>query len=417
MKKTLLLFLSLVMLLGLVVFPSSAEPLSNGASQFSDDATLIKSGYLGETVKFRLSDFKKALGSNKISAIVVTSLPEEGTGTLFLSSSRLVKGQSIPASALELLKFVPASSTISESGFTFTAGNLCGGAELKCVIRLLDKKNEAPTVSSEAQLTVTTQKGISYFGALSAEDPEGDALHFRITSYPKRGTLALLDAETGEFRYTPTGSYRGTDRFSYVVRDEYGNFSTEQTVEVKVKSRTSTLVYEDVAGTDTELAAIAMTDAGVILGRLSGDSMFFDPEKTVTKGDFTVMVMKVAGVSPTPGLYDTCFDDNEEIPTSIRRYIATAQMKGFVHGSFDGTGLYFEADAPITGAEAAVIVCNVFGISTDGSESVFAAEDAVPTWAIPAVSALYERDIPVLGATEQMTRADAVKMLYRLSEQ
>lgn len=417
MKKALLFFLSLVMLLCLLVSPLSAERLSDGAAQFSEDATLIKSGYLGETVKFHLSDFKKALGNSKISAVVVTSLPEEGTGTLYLSSSRLVKGQSIPASALDLLKFVPAGSSVEESGFTFTAGNACGGAELKCVIRLLDKKNNAPTVSSDTALSVTTQKGISYYGTLSAEDPEGDALRFRVTAYPKRGTLTLLNAETGEFRYTPTDNYKGKDSFSYVVRDEYGNFSSEQTVSVKVKNRTSTLVYEDVAGTDAELAAITLTDAGVILGRLSGDGMYFDPDKTISRGDFTVMVMKVAGVSPIAGLYDTCFDDNEAIPTSIRPYIATAQLKGYVHGDFDGTGLYFSADEAITGAEAAVIVCNVLGIKTDGSESVFAADDAAPTWAIPALNALYERDIPVFEASEELTRAEAVKMLYPLSEQ
>ena len=92
-------------------------------------------------------------------------------------------------------------------------------------------------------------------------------------------------------------------------------------------------------------------------------------------------------------------------------------MKGFVHGSFDGTGLYFKADEAITGAEAAVIVCNVLGIKTDGSESVFAAEDAVPTWALPALNALYERDIPVIASTEKLTRAETVKMLYTLAEQ
>ena len=416
MKKVLLVFLSLLLLLSLLVIPSSAEALSQGAAMFSEDATLIKSGYIGETVKFRLSDFKQALGSNKISAIVVTSLPEQGDGTLFLSSSRLVTGQSIPASAINLLKFVPSSSAVTEAGFTFTAGNVCGGAEIQCVIKLLDKKNEAPTVSDDALLTVTTQKGISYFGTLSASDPEGDGLYFRITSYPKRGTVSLTDKESGEFRYTPTGSYKGKDSFSYVVRDEYGNFSTEQTVTVKVKNRTSSLVYADVAGTDTELAAISLTDDGVILGRLSGDTMFFDPETTVTRGDFTAMAMKVAGISPIGGLNDTCFDDNDSIPTSLRGYIATAQIKGFVNGTFNGAGLYFEAEKPITAAEAAVIVCNILGIKGSDSEAVFASDEAIPTWAVPALNALWKMDVPVSAATESMTRADAVKMLYRISE-
>ena len=417
MKKLFPLFLALCLLTVALLVPSSAERLSDGAAMFSEDATLIKSGYVGEPVKFRLSDFKQALGTTKMPDIVITSLPEESTGTLFLSSSRLNKGQSIPASAIELLKFVPSGPNVTESGFTFTAGNAAGGTELTCVIRLLNKKNAAPTVSKDAALTVTTQKGISYYGTLAASDPEDDALHFRITEYPKRGTVTLLDSETGEFRYTPTASYKGKDSFSYVVRDEYGNFSSEQTVNVKVKNRTSTLVYEDVAGSDTELAAVALTDAGVILGRLSGDAMYFDPEKEVSRGDFTVMAMKVAGVSVIPGLYDTCFDDNESIPASIRRYIATAQMKGYVNGSFDGTGLYFEADKPITQAEAAVIVCKILGIKSDGSEAVFSAEDSVPTWAISSLDALHEKDIPLTGANQTMTRADTVKMLYRLTEQ
>ena len=416
MKKLLPLFLSLVLLLGLFMLPSSAEPLSTGATLFSEDATLIKSGYTGESVNFRLADFRQALGTSKISAIVVTSLPDESTGTLFLASSRLVKGQSIPSSAIDLLKFVPATASVTQSGFSFTAGNACGGAEIKCVIRLLEKKNEAPTVSDEASLSVTTQKGISYFGTLSAADPEGDSLYFRITSYPKRGTLSLLDSETGEFRYTPTGNYKGKDSFSYVVRDEYGNFSNEQTVSVKVKNRASSLVYEDVAGTDTELAAISLTDEGIILGRLSGDGMFFDPDKTISRGDFTVMAMKIAGVSPIGGLYDTCFDDNDSIPTSVRRYIATAQIKGYVNGRFDGTGLYFAADEAITKAEAAVIVCNVLGLKGNASEPVFAADGSIPTWAVSSLNALWEMDVPVMGATEEMTRSEAVKMLYRVSE-
>ncbi len=416
MKKLFPLFLSLVMLLGLFMLPASAEPLSEGAALYAEDATLIKSGYLGESVHFRLSDFRQALGTKKISAIVITSLPEAGSGTLFLASSRLVKGQSIPAAAINLLKFVPAASTVQESSFTFTAGNACGGAEIKCVIRLIEKKNEAPSVAEDAALSVTTQKGISYFGTLSATDPEGDALYFRVTSYPKRGTLSLLDSETGEFRYTPTGNYKGKDSFSYVVRDEYGNFSTEQTVSVKVKNRASSLVYEDVAGTDTELAAVTLTDEGVVLGRLSGDGMFFDPDKTVSRGDFTVMAMKIAGFSPIDGLYDTCFDDNESIPTSVRRYIATAQIKGYVNGKFDGTGLYFAADEAITKAEAAVIVCNVLGLKGNASEPVFAADGSIPTWAVPSLNTLWEMDVPVMGATEEMTRAEAVKMLYRISE-
>ncbi len=413
MKRKLLSFsLALLLLCGLLLVPVSADKLSDGTSHFTEDAMLIKSGYLGKTVSFRAKDFKQALGTNKLEAITVTSLPEAGDGSLLLSSSRIGVGDSIPASALDLLKFIPASETVSESRFTFTAGNIAGGAEITCHIRLVDKKNSAPTVSS-ASLSVSTQTDISYFGSLSASDADGDGLYFRVTAYPKNGTLTLLDRETGSFRYTPKDGYAGKDSFTYVARDEYGHFSTEGTVSVTVKKRTSSLVYADVAGTADELAAICLTDAGVMLGRLSGDGMYFDPEETVSRGEFTAMAMKVAGIVPSAGVFDTCFDDNDKIPASIRPYIATAQSLGVVRGAFDGTGLYFDAERPVTRAEAAVIVCKLMKVSTEESAAVLAAGGDIPVWAQAEVGTLYAAGA-FDNATEnaKLTRADVAGLLY-----
>ena len=337
-RKLLPLFLLPVVLLGVLILPSGAEQLTIGVSNLSEDVALIKSGYIGCSVSFCENAFKQALGAPKISTITVTSLPEAGSGTLFLSSSRVSKNQNIDASVISLLKFVPSSETVEEASFTFTADNLAGGAEVPCRIRLLPKKNEAPT-ASESSVSVSTQAGISVFGTLGAKDPEGDPLLFRITAFPDNGTLTLLDRTTGEYRYTPVGGFSGKDSFSYVVRDEYGNYSKESTVKITVSKRTSSLVYEDIAGTKTELAAISLTDKGIFLGRLSGDGIYFDPSSTVTRGDFTVMAMKAAGVSPHEGLTQTFFDDDSEIPESIKGYIATAQKMGFINGSFNGDGL------------------------------------------------------------------------------
>ena len=276
-RKILSLLFILVILASLLLIPTAAERISDGAAHFSEDATLIKSGYIGQSLSFREKDFKQALGTTKLSSITVTSLPEPGEGTLLLSSSRVSVGDSIPSAALDLLKFTPATKTVTESKFTFTAGSVAGGTEILCLIRLVDKKNVAPT-TAEATLSVMTQSDISYFGTLGAEDADGDALYFRVTAYPDHGTLTLLDRETGSFRYTPDEGYAGKDSFSYVVRDEYGHFSTETSLSVSIKKRTSSLVYADVVGTKDELAAVSLTDAGVMLGRLSGDGMYFDPE-------------------------------------------------------------------------------------------------------------------------------------------
>ena len=222
-RKLLSLSLSLFLTFGLLLVPISAERISDAATNYAEDAMLIKSGYHGETLSFREKDFKQALGASKLTAITVTSLPERGDGSLFLASSRVSKGDSIPASALDLLKFIPANTSVEESSFTFTAGNAAGGAELVCRIRFVEKKNEAPTASGGA-LSVLTQTDISCFGTLTASDADGDSLFFRVTSYPKNGTLTLLDKKTGAFRYTPDEGFAGKDAFSYVVRDEYRRF-------------------------------------------------------------------------------------------------------------------------------------------------------------------------------------------------
>ena len=415
-RKLLSLSLILVILSAFLLTYASAERISDGATHFSEDAMLIKSGYLGETVSFREKDFKQALGTNKIAAITVTSLPAQGEGSLLLSSSRVSAGDSIPASALDLLKFIPADKTVSESRFTFTAGNIAGGAEIVCRIRLVDKKNAAPTTAG-ASLSVMTQTDISYFGTLGATDPDGDGLFFRVTAYPEHGTLTLLDRAAGTFRYTPNEGFSGKDSFSYVARDEYGHFSREAELSVSVKKRTSSLVYEDVAGTKDELAAISLSDAGVMLGRLSGDGMYFDPDTEVSRGEFTVMAMKVAGIAPSPAAFNTCFDDNEKIPASIRPYIATAQAKGIVRGSFNGEGLYFEADRSITAAEAAVIVCKLMKVEADASCAALAAGGDIPVWAQAEVGTLH-----AMGALEAptvnsaMTRADTAALLYNFMQ-
>lgn len=415
-RKLLTLFLALLLSVGLLLVPTSAERLSEGASTFADDATLIKSGYRGETLSFREKDFKQALGTPKLSSITITSLPERADGSLFLASSRVSKGDSIPASALDLLKFIPVDKTVEESGFTFTAGNVAGGADITCRIRFVEKKNTAPTAAGGA-LSVLTQSDISYFGTLTASDADGDSLYFRVTAYPEKGTLTLLDKETGAFRYTPDEGFAGKDSFSYVVRDEYGHFSTESTVSVSVKKRSSSLVYEDIAGTETELAAIALSDAGIMLGRLSGDGMYFDADKTVSRGEFTAMAMKVAGIVPKATAFDTCFDDNEEIPASVRPYIAAAQEMGIVRGTFNGNGLYFEAERDIAAAEAAVIICNLMEVKADESAAVLATGGDIPVWARAEVGTLHAMgalDTPT--SNEPMSRAAIAKLLYTFFE-
>ncbi|MBP3437096.1 MAG: cadherin-like domain-containing protein [Clostridia bacterium] len=417
-QKIFPLFLALLMLFSASIIPAHATLLSPAVSVLAKDAVLVKSGYMGQSVYFSQSDFKQALGTTDISLITIESLPDEKTGVLKLASSRVDKGQSISVAVLDLLKFIPADETVTEASFSFTAGKAAGGAEIACSIRLIDKKNQAPTVSEYSPLAVETQKGISYFGTLAASDPDGDELTYRIISYPKYGTVTLTDSKSGEYRYTPATRFTGKDSFTFVVRDEYGNYTTPTTVSIKVSPRNSTLVYADMKDHPALLASLVLTEKGLMMGRLSGDNLYFDPEETVSRGEFTVMAMKSAGISAIEGLTDTCFDDNEDISEEIRPYIATAQMLGFVNGSFDGTGLYFEPNRPITRAEASVILCHILGMEFPEEQPVFAPDESSPVWARPALSALSlsgalsKCEDGLWNANIPLSRADTARMLY-----
>jgi hypothetical protein len=266
---------------------------------------------------------------------------------------------------------------------------------------------------------VETQKNIAVYGRMQATDPEGDALEYFVISHPKKGRLSVLDRETGEFRYTPNAGMTGVDSFTFVARDSYGNYSYPATVSLSVGKNGDLACYADMENNEAHHAALVMAEKKIMLGTLSGDGMYFDPEGTLTRGEFLVMAMKAAGVAPAAGAERTWFDDDAAIPDSIKNYVATAQLYGYVSGVFDGTGLYFYPNEKITRAEAAVILYNLAEVSTPTVMPVFADESDVPVWARVPAAALCEAGILTtdggnLRADDEMTRAECAAALYAM---
>ncbi len=60
-------------------------------------------------------------------------------------------------------------------------------------------------------LELSTYRGVSVGGRLTATDPEGDALRYKVTTQPVKGKLDLDD--DGHFVYTPAEGKRGKDYF------------------------------------------------------------------------------------------------------------------------------------------------------------------------------------------------------------
>ena len=337
---------------------------------------------------------------------------------LKLSGVRVVAGQEIDTEYLGLLSFSPASELVCESKFGFRCEDL-SATEITCQLRVTDGVNRAPSVNSSVATSVSawTQKGIALEGRVRASDPEGDALTYQVVKYPRKGSL-IMESD-GSYVYTPRKNYTGDDEFTYVARDEYGNYSTVATVDVSVVKRVSGVVYDDVNGGKLTNAVSVMTASGIMNGRISGDHLLFEPELEVTRSEFTVMAMKAVGIRPSSDRAVTFFDDDADIPNAERPYIALAQKLGYVNGSFDGNGLYFRPNDKITAAEAAVIVRKLLGTASSDASEVFASdEQVVPTWASLPASSLYEAGVVdddwlTLDITSRtLTRADVAELLF-----
>ncbi|MBE6634647.1 MAG: hypothetical protein E7617_00415 [Ruminococcaceae bacterium] len=418
MKKTLLITVSAILLVLSFASVASASFLGTGAAVIANDVELIKSGISGKELKFSDTDFKCALGVSEIKGIEICTLPDKKDGILKLDGSPVNEGQIIKRRALSRLSFCPADASITESQFTFRERG-SSGAEIRCRMRFTEKVNYAPEVSDSLgqSVKVTTQSGISYFGKLEGSDPEGDKLITLIVRQPKNGSLSLTDAAKGEYRYTPDAGFDGRDSFILVMRDEFGNYSSPEEISVRVTERMSEVVYSDMTDSKSYNAAVAMTAMGIMSGSRIGDNVYFLPEDGVTRAEFVAMAMKAASIKADSTLDKTYFDDNNEIPTPLVGYVATAASIGIVNGSFDGDGLKFRPNDAITVCEAAIVMSNILGVTAESDYPP--GTENLPVWARPHVGAMYEKGIFDLGEedelSEALTREKAAEYLYRLA--
>ena len=412
MKKNFRLLLAAVVACALLITASASAIVSPALNVLSKRNTLIKSGLVYSDIYFSEQDFKKCLGLSAVDSVKVSALPPESDGVLKLGTLQVAEGQTIRSEYLSVLRFVPANEQVRYTNCTFTHDD----TEIPCTLNLLDTVNYAPTLAAETS-AIKTYRGVACYGNLVARDPEGDSLDFQVVEYPTHGILTLTDRARGAYVYAPAAGYTGSDDFTVVVRDEYGNYSGTQTVSVHVgKSDTH---FTDVEGHWCENAAIALYDAGIATAVRYQNGLCFCPTDAVSREEFVTMVMKTLGVSTLTDA-ETSFADNGEIAVEYRPYIATAQRMGYVGGREEDGALCFAPKDCIMRAEAAVLINNVFGYETDGAVSVFADDSAIPTWARGAVYALTAAGVfngdgeGAIRPSALLDRASTVQMLYNM---
>ncbi len=411
-----MLFLALF---GMILPVRAAEEvpvLSYGLQVLSSRTDVAMSERIGNDILLTSDRFARGMNVSSVKYITVRSLPPTTAGELLLGSSRVVVGQTISAANMEYLTFSAASDMPIHTSFLFSVND--SPVATACNLYLLNTVNYVPTVSMapELFLKVSTYRGMNAYGVLSAYDADGDELIYEIVSYPEKGCLTLTDRTLGTYVYKPNADFVGRDRFVYVARDRYGNYSTSATVEVTVEQSGTSLVYSDMQGHESAYDALSLYEAGIMKGEQVGGDYYFYPSESVSRVEFLVMAMNAAGIRNLPDAEEVGFFDDGEIPDSMKGYVAAAYRMGYITGTLKEGKLCFFPNACITRAEAAVILCNILDPEEAAVIPVFSDGGEIPTWAgssiyaLNAAGILCSREGRIAPASE-LTRSEAAEIL------
>lgn len=387
--------------------------LSPGLAVIAEKCEMVVSGVPGGEVIFTLEDFERTLGYSP-DEITITSRPDLGVGQLTLGSIVIPEGQTLSAANLNRLSFMPSGAPADESAsFRFRADS--SAYDYVCVIRLTEAGtvNSAPSLecATAAALCAKVPEGGICGGTLAASDPDGDALVYEITKFPKHGSVRLSDRSSGRYVYRPTAGYTGKDSFTYTVRDEWGNYAGEAEVKVTV-SRFSAGDYADMSGSAETFARIADA-AGLMSGTIVGGEKYFYPDREVTRSEFTVTLMMAAGYKPDASDTESVFADSDDIPASARPYVAKAYELGLTRGWIvDGEQLFLPNE-PISLAEAAHMTARLLGIEYDGAVEVSLPLGSA-SWAKYEIAALCSAGFSLsqgsFSSSEKLDRARAAEI-------
>lgn len=347
---------------------------------------------------FTSADFS----DEELRGICITNLPDPAVGTVMLGSRVLQPGDILAAAQLEKMTFLPVRSDEDQQAvvtYLPIFENKVAPAT-KMTISIRGKKDEAPVAEDSA---LETYKNLANSGKLAVSDPEGSNLTFTVIRAPKRGDVAVNP--DGTFTYTPKKNKTGTDSFTYTATDAAGNVSREATVTVQVLKAASKQQYTDTMGTNYRFAAEWMKNTGLFQGETINGKQCFQPEKTVTRGEFTAMLVQSLGINTDENADFTGFSD--DVPAWLKPYLAAAMRSGLTAGWPHGST--FGANQPITGEEAALMLQNALDMPLTAS----AEETDVPDWAAPAMSAMAQNGVALPQGT--LNRGEVALALYRAS--
>ena len=354
----------------------------------------------GEVYCFSSGDFSRSEDETLL-GVCVLELPDSGA---VLLGHRVVRpGDILTAQQLEKLTFEPARTETDTAAQVSYLPIYEDRVEPEAVLTfsIRGREDKAPVAED---FSLETYKNIPNEGLLKVRDPEGQAMTYTLVRQPRRGTVEIR--EDGSFVYTPKKNKVGVDSFTFTATDPAGKVSREATVTVRILKPQEAAQYSDTAGRDCRFEAEWLRQTGIFTAEQMGGSQCFQPEKTVSRGQFVAMVTKLLELDVTQQPEYTALA--EQAPQWLRPYLAAAVRSGIAANWELLTEEEFDTEAPITGTEVALILQNALDLP---AVSVMAEEDV--SWEEMALAVMQEQGIFLTDAP--LTRAEAAKLLYQAS--
>jgi hypothetical protein len=356
---------------------------------------------------FTSTDFQET-PEQPITGVFITALPAPEAGTVFLGQRVLQKGDILTAEQLAKLTFSPL---LTEADAFATISYLPiyedRVAETATMTISIHGKTDNPPIAQDSALE--TYKNLSVDGTLQVSDPEGQALTYTLVRNPKRGQVEL--GQNGTFVYTPKKNKVGVDSFTYCAADSAGNVSRVATVTVQILKPSDKQQYSDTENTACRFTAEWMRHTGLFTGESVNGQLCFNPEKTVSRGEFLAMLVKTLEI-PLEDASNLSLPP--DTPQWLQPYLAAALRSGLTAGWPD-VGNFSEA---ITGAEAAVMLQNALDLTISQNvadqSAAMQEENAVPAWAAVSLSVLEDNGIYV-SAFGTLNRGQVSQILYEAS--
>lgn len=294
--------------------------------------------------------------------ISVTNLSQPQHGTLKLDN---ITGA---------FSYTPSPGYLGADSFTYRLSDSEGHQSNTATVSL-DVKNMPPAAADDAYQLAQDTAFSSQVGVL-VNDSDPDSASFSVSSFsnPSHGVLSL-DKTTGQFDYTPSPGWWGTDTWSYSLKDSEGAVGNTATVTMTV------------AKAGANLPPVAQTDAWSVHEGQGGTSLHVDaPGVLANDSDFENGALSAQLVSqPAHGSIVMQADGSFD-------YQAPAAWRG------DDTFTYRALDPMNAGSAVTTATIHVLNDAPHGVDDQYAALPGVDL-EVPAAQGVLANDGDTEGDT------------------